>query len=179
MSIRGNSVTVDTLGNVFLTGSTSSVGNGGNDICIAKLDSTGTLQWFKTIGGTYTDEGEDIVVDSAGDIYIVGYSASYSNDGSQDIVVARMDSTGSIPGISNLVYDHTADITVSPISLTVIDRTPQTSNVTTSVNINSWNPTVTVVTPSVVPIPEPALIIIALIISVMVLILLKTRATSM
>ncbi|MCE4626062.1 MAG: SBBP repeat-containing protein, partial [Desulfurococcales archaeon] len=174
----GYSVTVDTLGNVFLTGSTSSVGNGGYDICIAKLDSTGTLQWFKTIGGTYTDEGEDIVVDSAGYIYIVGYSSSYSNDGSQDVVVARMDSTGSIPGTSNLVYDHTVDITVSPISLTVIDRTPQTSDVTTSVNVNSWNPTVTVVTPSVVPIPEPALIIVALIISVMVLILLKTRATS-
>ncbi len=177
----GYSVTVDTTGNVLLTGSTNSFGNGGNDIFVAKLDSTGNLQWFKTIGGSYTDVGEDIVVNSTGDIYIVGYSSSYTNSGDQEVVVAKIDPTGSIPGTSNLVNDYTADVISSSITLTVLDRTPQTTD-PAGISVSPWNPTVTDTSPSVVPVPEPAMIITAimtaLIISIIVLFILKNGTTS-
>ena len=105
----------------------------------------------------------------------MGYSSSYTNSGNQEVVVAKIDPTGSIPGIPNPVNDYTANVTSSSITLTVQDRTPQTTNLAGSISVNSWNPTVTDVLPNVVPVPEPAIIITALIISIIVLFVLKTE----
>ena len=48
-------------GGYALFGSTDSFGAGYLDFYIAKLDSTGSLQWTKTIGGTGGDYGASIV----------------------------------------------------------------------------------------------------------------------
>jgi gliding motility-associated-like protein len=45
---------------------------GGQDICFAKYDSNGVLEWVQKAGGTGNDEAGDIVLDKTGDFIITG-----------------------------------------------------------------------------------------------------------
>ncbi len=47
-------------------------GNNGEDIFVAKYDTTGKLQWAKSAGGRTGNRGSGIAVDGAGNSYVVG-----------------------------------------------------------------------------------------------------------
>jgi len=79
------SMTLDAMGNVYLTGlyrgtvdfdpgaATSNLTSKGlRDIYIQKLDSNGNFVWTKSIGGTSYDDGNSISVDASGNVYITG-----------------------------------------------------------------------------------------------------------
>jgi hypothetical protein len=107
-------ISVDLDGNVFLTGnfglsvnfdSTILNSDGGSDIFIAKYDSSGTLLWAKSAGGTQGDGSYGIASDVSGNIYIVGYFSSSSliwdtiilnniNPGTGIFFVTKLDSNG-------------------------------------------------------------------------------------
>ncbi len=53
-------------------GDTTIVSNGVNDISIQKLDSTGNLIWVKTYGSVGYDNGNAVVADQQGNIYLTG-----------------------------------------------------------------------------------------------------------
>ena len=115
-------IAVDNEGNIYLTGQTSSTdfptttdayqtshAGGTYDIFLAKFNSSGTLVYSTYLGGTSTDSGRDITVDSEGNVYLTGYTKSTdfptttdanqtSNTGSYDIFLAKFNSSG------NLVY---------------------------------------------------------------------------
>jgi hypothetical protein len=73
---------VDGNGNVYMAGhSTVTWGTpvqpfagGTNDAFVAKLNSSGVLQWNTFLGGSGQDEGFGIAVDTSGNIYVVGMS---------------------------------------------------------------------------------------------------------
>ncbi len=78
---EGTSIAVDDSGNVYIAGySNATWGSplnahaGGNDAYVAKLNSSGVLQWNTFIGGSNTDYGESITLDERGNIYIAGRS---------------------------------------------------------------------------------------------------------
>lgn len=86
--------TLDNLGNLYLTGVTSSTatnvistlgsfqqtyGGGGNDAFLAKFDSNGNRIWATYIGGTGIDNGLGCNFDSFGNILIGGYTTSTNN----------------------------------------------------------------------------------------------------
>lgn len=90
-----NSVAVDSSGNVYVTGQyTNTSANasavtdfaGANlngktatsslDVFVAKFNSSGAQQWIKTLGGTSTDNGASVAVDSSGNVYVAG---NYTN----------------------------------------------------------------------------------------------------
>ena len=80
----GNSIAIDDFGNAYLTGSfagkiviggTNVFSSGGFDIFIAKLDSSGRLQWFQRAGGSGFDYGWGIAVDRAGNAFVTGQFA--------------------------------------------------------------------------------------------------------
>lgn len=120
---RGNSIAVDSNGNAYITGRTRSTdfptrnplqatyGGGGYDVFVTELNSTATDVVYSTyIGGSGTDQGYGIAVDSAGNAYVSGQSASVdfpttanafqpTNAGSSDAFMAKIDSTG-----SSLIY---------------------------------------------------------------------------
>lgn len=84
---RGHCIRVDNSGNVYTTGyffgtndfdpgpSTFNLATAGfdRDIFIQKLDASGNLVWAKSEGGSNTDEGNSLFVDSGGNVYITGF----------------------------------------------------------------------------------------------------------
>jgi uncharacterized delta-60 repeat protein len=91
----GYGIAVDSSGNVYITGYTDSQGSGGADVLIAKYNTSGTIQWQRTLGGANTDVGVDIAVDSSGNSYITGYTASQGS-GNNDVLITKYDTSGTI-----------------------------------------------------------------------------------
>lgn len=86
---QANSIAIDTAGNAYIVGSTSSInfptssalqrnfGGGPFDVFVAKFNPTATSLIYATyFGGSSLDEGFDIAVDSAGSAYITGQTLS-------------------------------------------------------------------------------------------------------
>lgn len=122
----GKDVAVDRNGNIYTTGifyntidfdpgpgvnNKTSVGNA--DVFIQKLDSNGNLIWVKTFGGTYSDMGVSIDIDSIGNVYTLGDFKSnvdfnpgnginsFNSNGNYDIFLNKLDSSG------NFVWNKT------------------------------------------------------------------------
>ena len=85
-----NDIAVDDGGNVTITGHFYSSNNanfggqtlngqGGYDIFIARLDSSGNWQWAKSAGGSSSDYGRGVAVDNSGNAYLTGeyYNTAY------------------------------------------------------------------------------------------------------
>jgi len=75
--------------------------HGDADLWVVKLDSSGTLQWQKCLGGSDNDLAESIIQTTDGGYLIGGMSASNDDDvsgnhGSNDYWVAKLDLSGSI-----------------------------------------------------------------------------------
>jgi len=107
----GYGIAIDSLGNSYVTGyfegtasfgTTTLTSNGGNDIFVAKLDSSGNWLWAHKAGGTSNDFGYGIATDSSGNSYVTGYfkgtasfgSTTLTSSGWYDIFVAKLDSNG-------------------------------------------------------------------------------------
>ncbi|MBL7893195.1 MAG: SBBP repeat-containing protein [Bacteroidia bacterium] len=90
----GNSITTDTGGNIFITGSTQQVTFGGNsfpvfnsgnffqapgfstDVFIIKFSAAGVRLWATVYGGSSTEEGYAIATDNSNNIFITGHTQS-------------------------------------------------------------------------------------------------------
>lgn len=84
----GSAVAVDAAGNAYVTGSTfsndfpttnpyQSVKGAQEDAFVAKMNPAGTAWVYSTyLGGNNVDQGNSIAVDSAGNAYVAGYTAS-------------------------------------------------------------------------------------------------------
>jgi hypothetical protein len=116
----GWSIALDSDGNVYTTGyfrgtvdfdpgtSTYNLTSAGDlDIFVSKLDSSGNFLWAKRIGGTDSDRGNGIAVDSLGNVYTTGFfydivdfdpgPGEYllgSEDSFSDVFVSKLDTYG-------------------------------------------------------------------------------------
>jgi uncharacterized delta-60 repeat protein len=89
------SIAVDSSNNVFITGETSSEGEGGSDLLLAKYNSSGVIQWQRILGGTGSDPGESVATDSLGNAYVIGFTDS-GGAGGNDWILAKYNSAGTI-----------------------------------------------------------------------------------
>ncbi|TFF90851.1 MAG: hypothetical protein EU548_00930 [Promethearchaeota archaeon] len=85
---EGYGIALDSAGNIYATGSTSSYGTGSRDLALVKFYSSGTKAWNVTWGGAEWEEGHGIVLDSTGNIYVTGETESYGS-GVDDLVVIK------------------------------------------------------------------------------------------
>jgi hypothetical protein len=117
---EAKAVAVDASGNAFITGDTNSINifpsassafqqsfaGGSSDAFVAELNDSGTtLVYGSYLGGSGTDEGTGIAVDSTDEAYVTGFTSSSdfpitSNatqttlGGDQDAFLAKFDSVG-------------------------------------------------------------------------------------
>lgn len=73
----GNGLAIDAAGDIYVGGDTygdlDGTGNSGSqDIYLAKYDSSGDQQWLKQFGTGNQDFCDEITIDSAGHVYLVG-----------------------------------------------------------------------------------------------------------
>jgi hypothetical protein len=114
---RAYAVAIDASGNAYVVGRTASTdfptqnalqaSNAGlSDVFVAKLDANGSSLVFSTyLGGSGTDHGYGISVDSSGNAFLTGWTDSTdfptqaalqtSNAGLSDVFVAKLDASGS------------------------------------------------------------------------------------
>jgi uncharacterized repeat protein (TIGR01451 family) len=118
-------VAVDSNGRAYLTGGTKSLGfpvtgsgfqtarSGDTDAYLMKLNPTATALMYSTyVGGSGTDRGSGVAIDSNGNAYVAGYTSApdfptenaFQNSfgGSFDAFVARIDTNGA--GVASLVF---------------------------------------------------------------------------
>ena len=94
----GLAITIDQYDDVYMTGWTNSSNfpktaksyssnlTGVYDVFVIKLNTTGTELAFSTlVGGSEVDYGNDIVVDSNGNVYVTGYTWSYDFPTTPDV----------------------------------------------------------------------------------------------
>jgi len=84
-----------------VTGHHGAIGNALYDYWVVKLDSTGNIQWQKSLGGTDGDQATSIQQTNDGGYIVAGNSGSNDGDvtgnhGNSDFWIVKLDSTGSI-----------------------------------------------------------------------------------
>jgi len=94
MSTNVFSLSIDTSSNIYIVGTSGVLGTG-QDIQLQKYNSSGTIQWQKTLYGSNQQFGTGGAVDSSGNLYLTGYDYS-SGLGSPYFVVAKYNTSGTI-----------------------------------------------------------------------------------
>lgn len=86
-------ITSDSLGNTYIAGYTTN-NNTGVDMCVIKLNSSGTKVWSRTYDGPAhsEDKAYAIIVDKSLNVYITGYSTSIN--GNKDFTTIKYNSSG-------------------------------------------------------------------------------------
>jgi len=127
-------IAVDSSGNAYVTGVTGSTnfpvksaaqtsGGVGGDAFVSKLNATGSgLAYSTYLGGSGSDSGSAIAIDSSGNAYIVGSTSSsdfpvtpsafqptYGGGGYPDAFVAKLDPTGSVLVYASYLGGSNAD----------------------------------------------------------------------
>jgi hypothetical protein len=89
-----SSVSVDGLGNVYLSGTVRSIFG---TAFVTKFDAAGDLLWTRQVDSAAPSEGAGVSVDSLGNVYIAGWTGGNlggPNAGSWDAFVAKYDAAG-------------------------------------------------------------------------------------
>lgn len=129
----GCGVSTDTNGNVFMTGSfgsptitfgaTTLTNMGSDDIFIAKYDSLGNVLGAQSAGGNSSDGGLNVSTDPKGNVFMAGYfnspsitfgTTTLTNAGSEDIFIAKMDSSQMMVGIKSISEQQDNKVAIYP-----------------------------------------------------------------
>jgi hypothetical protein len=81
-------------GGYIVTGSTLSFGVNGGDVYLVKVDSQGSEEWSRTLGGSEDDFGYSVQETSDGGYIIAGFTMSFGT-GAGDAYLVKVDSQGS------------------------------------------------------------------------------------
>jgi len=90
-----NSVDETVDGGYVLAGTTS-LGAGGGDVFVLKLDQNGYIQWQVIYGGVVEDEANCISQTSDGGYVVAGATKSFGINGTYDFWVLKFDASGAI-----------------------------------------------------------------------------------
>lgn len=107
---------------------------GSVDIFISKLDSFGNFVWAKNIGGTSSDIGSAIAVNSGGEAYTTGYFqltadfdpnggvANITASGSFDLFISKLDASGNFVWAKNIGGVSALGVNGTSITIDISDN---------------------------------------------------------
>lgn len=90
---RGISIQQSKDGGFVITGYTSFIGNGEEDVLLLKADAAGDVQWMKTYGGPHSDNGWAVLPTDDSGYIITGFTESLGAGG-YDVYVIKTDTAG-------------------------------------------------------------------------------------
>jgi len=90
---QGFSVAIDSSDNVYAVGETDPGAGGRRDFLIAKYNSSGTIQWQRTLGGSTDESALSVAIDSSDNVYVIGAS---DLGGFSTLYLAKYNSSGNI-----------------------------------------------------------------------------------
>ncbi len=143
---EGLNISIDGSGDVYVSGlftqtvdfdpgagiyNLTSVGS--NDIFITKLDTNGTFEWARSLGGTGDDRSLGLVLDATGNPYLMGWFQGTA-DFDPGACTYNLISAGSY----DIFVQKLKQVTVIPAP-TITSFTPSTGPVGTSVTITGTN----------------------------------------
>ncbi len=138
----GTSIVTDSSGNTYISGSFSGTidsdpsttgvhnltSNGENDCFVSKLDANRNFIWSKKFGGIKSDQCNDVIVDTSGNLYITGYFSEtvdfdpstagvyeLTSNGHPDVFITKLDKNGSFvwaKAFGGTDWDHCEGIVV-------------------------------------------------------------------
>ncbi|MES2566837.1 MAG: SBBP repeat-containing protein [Bacteroidota bacterium] len=136
-SDEGSAITVDVLGNTYITGvfsapscsfgTTTLTNVSFTDVFIAKYDASSNLVWAKSAGGLGYDKSTSIAVDTSGNVYVTGYfnsstitfdTITLTTTAGYDMFIAKYNSNGNILWAKNIggaSADYSNSISVDSI----------------------------------------------------------------
>ena len=127
----GRGVAVDAAGNVYTTGAFSGtlrlggftlVSRGDQDLFVGKQDASGNWLWARSAGGASgDDEGRDVAVDAAGNVYVTGIFNGQAAVGST--VLHSSQSVQVILGRETLTFTPADWDTPQTVTVTAVDDT--------------------------------------------------------
>lgn len=123
--------TVD--GGYIVAGFTESFGGGRRDVWVLKLSSSGNLEWEQAYGYSGDDWAHSIQQTSDGGYIIAGKTISPLGAGSGDFLIIKLDSSGNIERVTELVHSSTAEVfdtAVIPLNTFI---TPQNTDASSQV----------------------------------------------
>ena len=110
-------VAIDSSDNIYITGTSQGANLFGknvtsgttDDIFVAKLNSSGVVQWVYAAGGTGRDRGRKIALDSSGNIYVTGYywstvdfgGGNVTSNGYWDAFLLKLNSSGTFQWVKS------------------------------------------------------------------------------
>ena len=110
-------VAIDSSDNIYITGTSQGANLFGknvtsgttDDIFVAKLNSSGVVQWVYAAGGTGRDRGRKIALDSSGNIYVTGYywstvdfgGGNVTSNGNWDAFLLKLNSSGTFQWVKS------------------------------------------------------------------------------
>ncbi|HKX29757.1 MAG TPA: SBBP repeat-containing protein [Blastocatellia bacterium] len=157
----GRGITVDGAGNAYIAGITNSpnfstrnalqpsIAGAGDDAFVTKINNSGTELLFSTyLGGSENDRGYAVTLDSAGDLFVAGSTASSNfktqsplqaaNRGNTDAFVAKIRGNGSALLFSTYLGGRESDeaygVTVDSLGNVYL------AGATASPDFNTFNP---------------------------------------
>lgn len=149
----GNGIAVDSSGNAYVTGWTTSTdfptmnpfqptyGGGDSDAFVAKINPPGSALVYSTyLGGSAVDGGAGIAVDSSGNAYVIGYTSSTNFPTMNPLQAANAG------GPSDAFVTKFDTLTLFPPNLTFANQVVGTSSgpqVSTLTNIGNATLTIT------------------------------------
>ncbi len=128
----GQGIAADSAGNAYVTGSTAGTGfpitlgvvqpasGGGTDAFVTALDAAGLAVYSTYLGGSGSDEGHGVALDSSGNAYVAGQTGSAdfptaspiqgASGGGTDAFVSKLDAAGTALTYSTYLGGSGADI---------------------------------------------------------------------
>ena len=85
----GYGIAADSAGNVYIVGTSL------NLAVVAKYNSSGVVQWQRSLGSTGTNAGYGIALDSSGNVFVVGHTDA-QGAGLIDLILAKYNNSGVI-----------------------------------------------------------------------------------